>query len=290
MMDENPVDIDLDRSAPQEPGDFSRRRNKPLVIGVAVAMVLALVLGYLYLRAPSRQPAGTASTPAAQPKTAPDAGAEPGEQISLPPLDQTDALVRQLVEQLSSHPIVAAWLTTDGLIVNFAVVTQRIADGGSPRQELAPIGPVPPFRPRTSRGDLFVDPASYRRYDRYAQAVASLDARGTARLYATLKPRIVDAYERMERPTNDFDPVLERAIVELLSVPIVQGDIELVPSGIVYGFADPTLESMSAAQKNLLRMGPQNIQTIQAKLREIADYLGIPAARLPRPRILTLNE
>jgi hypothetical protein len=43
---------------------------------------------------------------------------------------------------------------------------------------------------------------------------------------------------------------------------------------------------MSAAQKQLLRMGPKNVQAIQGKLREIADYLAIPASRLPRPSTL----
>jgi hypothetical protein len=60
---------------------------------------------------------------------------------------------------------------------------------------------------------LYIDPSSYGRYNRYAEAVSALDARGTARLYATLKPRVRDAYRRLE---EDFDPVLERAIVELL--------------------------------------------------------------------------
>jgi hypothetical protein len=144
------------------------------------------------------------------------------------------------------------------------------------------MGRVPVFRPQTSRGDLFIDPSSYRRYDRYAEGMSALDSRGTARLYATLKPRINEAYRRIGQPTGDFDIVLERAIVELLSVPVVQGEVELAPSGIVYAFVDPRWEEMSAAQKHLLRMGPQNVQAVQRKLREIADYLAIPASRLPR--------
>jgi hypothetical protein len=37
---------------------------------------------------------------------------------------------------------------------------------------------------------------------------------------------------------------------------------------------DPDLENLTAAQKHLLRMGPENIRVIQAKLREIAQALG----------------
>jgi hypothetical protein len=281
-MSDDPSDIDLDKPVAERPAETTRRPSGGLLwtLGALAVLVLALVLGSIYLRAPTPQPAPAAVAPVEQPETA--RGPEPGEQIPLPPLDETDALVRQLIGRLSSHPTVAAWLATDGLIMNFAVVTQRISNGESPVQELEAIGPVPAFRAQTTRGDLFINPSSYRRYDRYADAVAALDARGTARLYATLKPRILDAYRRLGQPTGDFDPVLEGAIVELLKVPVVQGDIELAPSGIVYAFVDPRLESLSAAQKHLLRMGPRNVQAVQGKLREIADYLAIPASRLPR--------
>jgi DUF3014 family protein len=283
-MSDDPGDVDLDKPVTAEPGDIKRRSGAPLALGAVAVLVLALVGAYLYLRAPSRQPVSAARTPVERPNT--DRGPEPGEQITLPPLDETDALVRQLIGRLSSHPTVAAWLATDGLILNFANVTRRISNGESPVQELGAIGPVPAFRPQTSRGDLFVAPASYRRYDRYAEAVSALDARGAARLYGTLKPRIVDASRRLGLTTGDFDPVLERAIVELLRVPVVQGEVELAPSGIVYAFVDPKLEQMSAAQKHLLRMGPQNVQEVQGKLREIADHLAIPESRLPQPAVL----
>lgn len=276
-MSDDPGDVDLDKPVTEVPGDIPRRKSRPLwIAAAAAALVLALGGGYLYLRAPVDRPA-PAGAPVQQPKAD-----RAQEQTPLPPLDETDPLVRQLIGQLSSHPTVAAWLTTDGLIMNFAVVTQRIADGESPTKELGAMGAIPAFRPRTSRGALSVDPASYRRYDRYAEAVSALDARGTARLYLTLKPRIFDASRRLGQPTGNFDPVLERAIVELLNVPIVQGDVELAPSGIVYAFVDPKLEKLSAAQKHLLRMGPKNVQAVQSKLREIADYLDIPQSRLPR--------
>lgn len=278
-MSDDPVDLDLYKSEREVPIKApSRRPNAPWLIGAGVVLALALGGAYLYLRSPSREAAPAAAGAPERPERT--RAADPPEQIALPPLDETDPVVREMVGQLSSHPTVAAWLTTDGLILNFTVVTLRIAKGESPTQELRAIGPVPPFRPRTAREDLFVAPSSYQRYDRYAAAVSALDARGAARLYTTLKPRIADAYRRMGDPTGNFDPVLERAIVEMLRVPVVHGDIELAPHGIGYAFVDPRLESLSPAQKQLLRMGPQNVQAIQAKLRDIADYLAIPAARL----------
>jgi Protein of unknown function (DUF3014) len=277
-MTQEPADVDLDTPDPGDPLSAPRRRESPvLLLALAGVLVLALAGAYLYLRrAPSEQPAPAPAKQAAD--APPGRQVEAGDRILLPPLDETDALVRQLVGKLSSHPSVAAWLTTDGLILNFVTVTARIANGDTPVAELKGMSPAGRFRTRTSQGTLYIDSASYHRYDRY-EAISALDARGTARLYATLKPRVRDAYRRFGGPDDEFDPVLQTAIGELLKVPVVTDDIALVPKGIGYAFADARLERMSAAQKQLLRMGPQNVRAIQAKLRELAPYLGITLPR-----------
>ena len=279
----DPADVDLEKFRSDDPGSETPRHRPPVaLLAIFGVLILGLVAGYIFLRRPPAEPVApiTAQEPS---KPTSSQQAEAGDQILLPPLDETDALVRQLVSRLSSNPTVLAWLTTDGLILNFVAVTTSIANGDTPVAELKAVGPVPRFRTRSSRDILYIDPASYGRYDRYAAAVSALDARATARLYATLKPRVRDGYRRVAGLDESFDPVLERAIIELLRVPVVEGNLELVPKGIVYGFADPNLERMSGAQKQLLRMGPQNVRTVQAKLREIAPYLGIPESRLPRP-------
>jgi len=281
-MTEDPADIDLDNSTSENvdlPAPRSQRAARLAVI--ALALVLASVGAYVYLR--RAQPAAPSSARATPSDNRADQQASKENTIALPPLDETDPLIRQLVGHLSSHPTVAAWLTTDGLILNFVMVTTAVANGEIRNAELKAIGPVPPFRVREARDNLYLDPSSYRRYDRYADAISSVDARGAARLYATLKPRIGDAYRRLGSTGDNFDPVMERAIIELLKVPIIEGTAELEPKGIVYGFADQKLEGMTSAQKQLLRMGPQNVRRVQAKLREIADYLAIPASKLPPP-------
>lgn len=284
-MTEEPADVDLDKPRPEDSDRVTPRRRRPVaLLATAGVLILALAAGYVFLRRAPSQP----SVPAeGREPIVPAQQGEPGDQIPLPPLDQMDALVRQLVGGLSSHPTVAAWLTTDGLILNFVVVTSRIANGVTPVVELKAVGPVPRFRTRGSQDILSIDPSSYRRYDRHAEAVSALDARGTAQLYATLKPRVRDAYRRLGHLDDEFDPALERAIVELLRVPVVEGEVGLEPHGIVYAFADPRLERMSAAQKQFLRMGPQNVRSVQGKLREIAVNLGIQESRLPPPSAMS---
>ncbi len=47
----------------------------------------------------------------------------------------------------------------------------------------------------------------------------------------------------------------------------------LVQPVVMYEYEEERLENLSAAQKQLLRMGPQNTQMIQNKLSEIAIEL-----------------
>ena len=279
VMLNGPGDIRLHKTIENHVDSVPSRSVRPIVFVAVPVVVLLAVAALLYLRRVPAKPVPASQTPAAD---AVKIRQDPTEAVTLPPLSETDTLVRQLVGALTTHQVAAAWLANERLIVNFVVVTGRIADGQTPVAELKSLGPIPPFRERGAPGALSIDSSSYRRYDRYAQAVSALDAGGAARIYETLKPRINEA-DRSFGGAGAFDAVLERAIVELLKVPVVDGEIALRPAGIGYAFVDPKLEGLSPAQKQLLRMGPDNVRTIQRKLREIASALAIPESRLPPP-------
>ena len=210
--------------------------------------------------------------PAAVPER-PEAPLVKAADIDLPPLPETDPIVRELVARLSSQPTIAAWLATKGLIVNFTVATLNIAEGRTPAQFLRPIAPRGRFRTTSAGEELFVDPRSYERYNPHGDAIAALDSVGTASLYLTLKPRIADAYRELGYPEGDFDRVLERAIGLLLQTPVLDEKVVLQPNAVTYAYSDPKLESLSPAQKQLLRLGPRNGQAVRGKLEEIAALL-----------------
>jgi hypothetical protein len=203
--------------------------------------------------------------------------------IDIPPLDQSDQVVRELVKQITSNPRIAAWLATDGLIRTMTVAIENVAEGATPAGRFRVLRPPSGFETIGRGGNLQIAPASYQRYDDLADAVASIDAAGAARLYATLKPRIEEAHRDLGFPDTPFDRTLERAIVSLLRTPASDGAARVEPKGIGYGFVDPALEGLTGAQKQLLRTGPRNVRIIQSSLRQIALALGIPAERLPPP-------
>jgi hypothetical protein len=281
-------DVELLKTPDERPPGDSRRRRAGWWLALAGLIVGAAIAAYIVIgrRQPTWAPAaGEASNQVAvsqRPVEPLGADAEP---IDLPPLDQSDAVVRELVARLSSHPAVAAWLTTDGLIRNFTVVVANIAEARTPAVHLRALRPQTGFAVVQRDGNLYIDPRSYERYDTVAAATASIDPDGAARLYATLKPRIEDAYRDLGAPDGTFDRTLERAIVLLLRTPIIDDPIRVESQGGVgYGFAAPEIEGLSAAQKQLLRAGPRNVRIIQSSLRAIAIALGIPPERLPPPQ------
>ncbi len=279
------ADLRLDKSADATGSTVSDSRRgglRILILGV-VALALALT-GYFVLRRPVPAPAAAPQAPAAKVSNDITLAKEQGENIALPPLDQSDALVRELVGRLSSHPTIAAWLATDRLIRNFTVVLVNVSEGQTPAKHLRAVAPRAPFQASADSGPAVILPASYARYDAFGDAVASLDAKGAARLYATLKPRIQEAYSDLGYPNADPDVALQRAIAELLKTPVIDGQLAVRHSSVSYTYADPKLESLSAAQKHLLRMGPRNVRIIQAKLREMAPSLGIDPSTLPPPQ------
>jgi len=73
-------------------------------------------------------------------------------------------------------------------------------------------------------------------------------------------------------------------IDNLLAAPDITTDIALVRPNVMYQFADPKLEELSAGQKLMLRMGPTNAATIKAKLRELRAQVADRARDTERAR------
>ncbi|HXW08023.1 MAG TPA: DUF3014 domain-containing protein [Vicinamibacterales bacterium] len=268
-------DLELNKPGGTPEPDRSPSRVR-LVLAILAILALVATSWFLLWRRPTPQDQDVRVQ--TEDKVVPPAAGSPVEPetpTDLPPLAETDSIVRQLVGQVSSHPRVAAWLTTDQLIRNFTVVTVNIASGRTPSRQLGRVRPTGDFVVRDTGGKLTIDPRSYRRYDEYADAIAGLDPAGTARLYERLKPRIDDAYRELGLGEGSFDQMLERAFIELLNTPVVDEPIALASKTVSYEYADPRLQSLSSAQRQFLRMGPRNVRMIQAKLREIAPHLGM---------------
>ena len=278
MIDANDFDLVKTSDAPRLPPPARRPSSLLWLVVVALAVATAAAF-YLVANRKSRPVPVSQAEAARAAQVKPLGGAAAS--IDVPPLDQSDPVVRELVRQLTSHPRIAAWLATDGLIRTFTVAIENVAGGSTPAARFRVWRPPSGFEVVPRGRDLQIAPRSFERYDDLADAAASIDAAGAARLYATLKPRIEEAHRDLGYPDTPVDRTLERAIVSLLRTPVPTGAERLETKGIGYGYVDPALEGLTPAQKQLLRMGPRNVRMIQSALRQIAIALGIPPERLP---------
>ena len=87
--------------------------------------------------------------------------------------------------------------------------------------------------------------------------------------YLYYYPLIQTAYEDLGYPSAYFNDRLIDVIDQLLRTPVTSGQIRLVRPRVLYKYADPDLEALSAGQKVLIRIGPHNASRVKKKLREL---------------------
>jgi hypothetical protein len=100
-----------------------------------------------------------------------------------------------------------------------------------------------------------------------------MDAKTLVALYRGLQPLFQQAYEELGHPNGEFNTRLIEVIDHLLATPAAPAEIRLVQPSVLYRYADERLEKLSAGQKLLLRMGPENAAIIKGKLGDIRAQL-----------------
>lgn len=268
-------DTQGESSRPAVPSPRSRRRTggPPIApIALAVVVLAAITVGWLWLRSRESRDPGPA---ALADSTAVDTSAAE-EPFVLPTLGASDAVVRRLAEEVTSHPRLASWLVSDELIRRFVTAVVDLSRGSTPLPSLEMLIPDEPFSVQASQESLLVDPASYRRYDLLADVVASIDTEGAAEVYHRLLPLFREAYRELGVPDVEFEEVLARAMGNLLSVEVPDGPVEVREAVGRYDYVDERLQALTPAEKHVLRLGPENARRVQEKLRELSNALGLP--------------
>ena len=276
-MNDEMQDFKLNASEGTEPAESGGK--KPfwpiLLIALAIVGVLIFFLRSRDESAPVAEP--TAEAPSAQPSVEEDSAQTEVIIGEVPSLQESDPWLREIVRQLSTHPDLASWLLSEEMVRTFVVVVDNIAEGTPPSSHLEFLAPDEGFQVREAAGKATIDPASYRRYNGMVDVIESIDAAGAGELYRAVQPLLQEAYENLGYPGQSFDVALGRAIQRLLAVPVIEEPIEVDAGISAYRFHDQNLEELSPVAKQFLRMGPDNLERLQAKARELARACGVPA-------------
>lgn len=218
--------------------------------------------------APAQTPAEPEPTAALEPEPEPVLAPEP----PLPALDNSDAEVQQRLLALNWRAGLAGLFVTEEMLRNFVVQTDNIAQG-----QLAVGHPLlQPLEQKFTLADgavMQLGEQHFARYEPYIQLLESVPAAQLLPLFNRYEPLLQQAYAELGYPDELFKNKLLAAIAVLLETPEVQYPVQLVRPSVVYQFADPMLEQLSAAQKQMIRLGPDNQKRIKAVLRQYQQAL-----------------
>lgn len=217
-----------------------------------------------------------------EPPPAPSAAEQPSAIESappeppLPPLAESDPLVRDELDAARLGPDLEAVRDSANLVQNSAA----LIDGMSRGVVLRKLVPLPPpegaFAVELVDGEMYMSPEGYHRYDDYAEAIEGLDTTVLANSFDLLRPLYEEAYAQLGLPAEDFDNAVIRSLDRILATPEIEQPLALQRTSVMYTYADPQLEKLSPVQKQLLRMGPENIRRIKAQARALREALLAP--------------
>lgn len=253
-----------------------------------LVVVAAMALGgYVYWRQSTKPvPAPPARPPVAQPAPEPKA-AEPehplaeAEPAQLPALDDSDATLVVALSGVLGQKQVAEFFHLNAMVRRFVATIDNL-----PREKVAQkLMPVKPtagrFATAGEEGSAVISPDNARRYAPALKLAEAADPKKLVAVYVHFYPLFQQAYAELGYPNAYFNDRLVQVIDHLLSAPEVRGPVRLVRPKVMYQFADPDLEALSAGHKIMVRMGAENAARLKARLREIRSEL---AARSPKPR------
>jgi len=256
--------------------------EKPILWAAILVVVLGAGGGYYYYY---RSHAGAPPPPAAEqvplpPPVAPEPGiqhpvpstAAAGESAApLPPLNESDQPLHEALVMVPGAAPIEKILVPQSLVRHIVATIDNL-----PRKKVAlELRPIKSTSGQiVTAGDadkVTLSPQNEARYAPFVELVKSTDTKQLVALYFHFYPLFQQAYEDLGYPSQYFNDRLIEVIDNLLATPDVKGPIELSQPNVLFLYADPKFEALSAGQKTLLRMGPDNERIIKDKLRQLRE-------------------
>ena len=279
-----------------------KTRTIVLVTGLLVALIGAGGTLWWMYRAQPQPPAPVAEAPAAapEPASAPAAVVEAGERhpieapvatasapASLPPLDEADGVVQAALAELLTRQGVIYFLNADGFVRRTVVTVDNLARPHA-ASRLWPVQPMPGKLQLLLAGDAELIAAdNARRYEPFVGFVVSVEPARAAALYRRLYPLFRQAYAELGYPKGQFNDRLVEVIDHLLAAPEpkqppsvklvdVKGEVPSTRPWVRYEYTDPALESLSAGQKIMVRVGVTHERRLKAWLSGFRRAIATP--------------
>jgi hypothetical protein len=201
--------------------------------------------------------------------------APPEAPTAVPVPTDPDALAGNVLGEVFEGKL-ADWLIPDQLVRRLVATVDNLPRDAriEPRRPLRP--PSTPFAVKrevteavTGTELITLAPANFARYDTMVALLARTDPEKAVAGYRRLYPQLQKAYEDLGYPNGYLNDRVVEVIDHLLETPEPTGPLLLEQPKVLYRFEDDDLESRSAGQKLLLRMGVDHARVVKEKLRAV---------------------
>lgn len=261
------------------------------VLAGAVALIAASYFLWPQAEPPAAPPTAAVAPPESAPAPAPAPPAEPVIEHPIealkppeapPPvaLDDSDGPIAAALGHLLGDERLRKWFHTDAMVRRFVATVDNLSRP-TVATKVRSLQPVPGGFEVVRDGDaIMVSAGNAARYAPYVQALERVDAKQLAGVYLRFYPLFQRAYEELGYPKAYFNDRLVASIDHLLAAPEPPTPLRLTQPKVLYEFEDPQLEALSAGQKAMLRLGPDNAQRVKARLRALRAEI---TASAPKP-------
>jgi hypothetical protein len=210
----------------------------------------------------------------------PDAG--------LPPVASSDSRVSKALADLLGSRNATEFLLPDGVVHRFVATVDNLPREQAPASRW-PVHPTGQRFITAGEGNAeVIDTKNSARYAALVQLAQSVDPAKAAKVYARLYPLFQQAYEELGYPGRYFNDRLIAVIDHLLQAPEpagpvhvrlveVKGSVKSQRPWVRYEYVDPALESLSAGQKIMVRVGLENERKLKASLRSFRQQVATGA-------------
>ncbi len=188
-------------------------------------------------------------------------------------LADSDTLVREQLAAAGASPPLDRLLQQPNLIQQGTALIDGFSRGLVLRKLLPIDPPAETFSVLEQEGQVRMNPAGYARFDELVAAFAALDTAVLVATFHTLRPLYEEAFGQLGLNPDEFDNAVIRMLDRILATPEIEGPIALTRKSVMYRYADPQLEELVPLQKQLLRMGPENIRRIKLQARALREGL-----------------
>jgi len=198
------------------------------------------------------------------------------EQKPLPALMVSDTTMQNTLADLFGSATLGRIFYEDTIVHRFVTTVDNLPRKTLPLRYLPIKPPGGTFVTTGSDDALAIGADNAARYTPYVRLVDAVDAKTLAGIYVHFYPLMQQDYRALGYPNGYFNDRLVQAIDDLLAAPDLTAPPALAQPKVLYVYTDPELESRSAGQKIMMRMGSENAARVRAKLREIRAEITAP--------------